>query len=295
MVARGAFRLGHTLGSFLIILVLSLFALAALVPMIHELALSLSSNESVLAMKVGLIPVDITLSSYKAVFEDPGIFRALLFSLLLTGVYTLMAMLFTIACAYPLSRPELRGRKILTTVVIVTMYFYGGILPTYILVKSLGLLDRMWSLILPVLVNPFFMIILKTSIGTIPESLTESARMDGAAYTRVLMQIILPLSKPILATLALFYAVFRWNTFQDALFYISNSRMYTLQLKLTYIILMNTSSEVLLSEGAAAKERIVPAAITAATVMVATAPILVLYPWLQRYFISGVMIGSVKG
>jgi putative aldouronate transport system permease protein len=297
MVGRGvaASRTGTRVGSFLIILVLSFFALTAIVPMLHELALSLSSNESVLAMKVGLIPVDPSLKSFRAVFEDAGIYRALVFSLALTFLYTAMSMLFTIACAYPLTRPELKGRKLATTIVVVTMYFSGGILPTYVLIKSLGLLNRMWSLILPVLVNPFFMIILKTSMGTIPESLTESARMDGASYLRVLGQIILPLSKPILATLALFYAVFRWNTFQDALFYISSSRLYTLQLKLTYIILMNTSTEVLLSEGAAAKDRIVPAAITAATVMVATAPILALYPWLQRYFISGVMIGSVKG
>lgn len=293
--ARALSRTGGRISSVAIVLVLSLFALAALLPMLHELALSLSSNESVLAMKVGLLPVELSLGSFRAVFEDPGIYRALLVSITATFLYTALAMLFTVACAYPLTRPELRGRSIATTIVVITMYFSGGILPTYVLIKSLGLLDRMMSLILPVLVNPFYMIILRTSMNTIPESLTESARMDGASYLRVLGRIILPLSKPILATLALFYAVYRWNTFQDALFYISSSKLYTLQLKLTYIILQNTSSEVLLSEGAAAKERIVPAAITAATVMVATAPILALYPWLQRYFISGVMIGSVKG
>ena len=130
---------------------------------------------------------------------------------------------------------------------------------------------------------------------SVPDSITESALIDGASYFRILTGIILPLSLPIIATLSLFYAVGRWNLFQDALFYISDSKHYTLQLKLAYIVLNNTSPEVFQLEGAAAGHRIVPAAMTAATVIVATVPILIAYPWLQRYFISGVMLGSVKG
>ncbi len=227
--------------------------------------------------------------------DDPSILRSLYFTIVLTAVYTLVSMALTIACAYPLTKRNLRGRAALNTLIIVTLYFSGGILPTYVLVKSLGLLNTMWSLVLPVAINPFNMIILRTSFGLIPDSLGESALIDGASQVQVLTRIIVPLSKAILATLALFYAVFRWNGFQDALFYVTKPALYTLQLKLSFIVLDNTATEVLQAEGAFAKERIVPAAITAATVMVATVPILVVYPWLQRYFISGVMIGSIKG
>jgi putative aldouronate transport system permease protein len=279
-----------------IILFLGVVALVCLLPLLHELSLSLSSNESVLSRHVGLVPVGLTLSSYREVFKDTSVLRALILTIILTVAYTAIAMLLTISAAYPLTRPELKGRKLFMTVIVITMYFSGGILPLYILVKTLGLLNRMWGLILPLAISPFNLIILRTSLGSVPDSITESALMDGASYMRILGQIILPLSLPILATLSLFYAVFRWNTFQDALFYISKSTLYTLQLKLTYIVMNSTSPDVTMQEGQAASgERIVPAAITAATVMVATAPILIVYPWLQRYFISGVMLGSVKG
>jgi putative aldouronate transport system permease protein len=274
---------------------LGVIALLCILPLVHELSLSLSSNESVLSRHVGLVPVEFTLNSFREVFKDSSVLRALIFTVILTVAYTAIAMLLTIAAAYPLTRPELKGKGFFMTVIVITMYFSGGILPLYILVKSLGLLNRMWSLILPIAISPFNLIILRTSLASVPDSITESALMDGASYLRILSQIIIPLSLPILATLSLFYAVFRWNTFQDALFYISKSTMYTLQLKLTYIVMNNTSPEVFMQEGAASGQRVVPAAITAATVIVATAPILIVYPWLQRYFITGVMLGSVKG
>jgi len=223
------------------------------------------------------------------------VLRSLVFSIYLTAAFTVIAMTLTIACAYPLTRPELKGRRFFTTVVVVTMYFSGGILPLYILIKTLGLLNSVWSLILPLAVSPYNLIILRTSLLNVPDSITESALIDGASYFRILTRIILPLSMPILATLSLFYAVGRWNMFQDALFYISDAKKWTLQLKLAYIVINNTSPEVFQLEGAAAGYRIVPAAMTAATVIIATVPILIAYPWLQRYFISGVMLGSVKG
>ncbi len=279
----------------LIVLFLGVAALTCLLPLVHELAMALSSNEAVLARHVGFLPIEPTINSFREVFRDATVLRSLWFSIYLTVVFTVIAMALTIACAYPLTRPELRGRKFFMTVVVITMYFSGGILPLYVLIKTLGLLNSMWSLILPLAVSPFNLIILRTSLMTVPESITESALIDGASYLRILTNIILPLSLPILATLSLFYAVGRWNMFQDALFYISDSKRYTLQLKLTYIVINSTSPEVFLQEGAAAGQRVVPAAITAATVIVATVPILIAYPWLQRYFISGVMLGSVKG
>jgi putative aldouronate transport system permease protein len=288
-------RTREKLASALILLFIAAVALACILPLIHELSMSISSNEAVVSRRVGLLPVEPTVGPYRTIFKDSNTLRSLVFSMTLTATFTLVAMALTIACAYPLTRPELKGQKFFTVFIIVTMYFSGGILPLYILVKSLGLLNNMWSLILPLAVSPFNLIILKTSLGTVHESLTESALLDGASYVQILSRIVLPLSMPILATLSLFYAVGRWNTFQDALFYITKPTMYTLQLLLANIVMNNTSPEIFMSEGAAAGERIVPAAITAATVIVATVPILIAYPWLQRYFIKGVMIGSVKG
>jgi putative aldouronate transport system permease protein len=278
----------------LIVISLTVVALTCLLPLVHELVMAISSNDAVLARKVGFIPIGLTLNSFREVFRDPSVLQSLWFSICLTALFTAIAMALTIACAYPLTRPELQGRKFFTTVVLITMYFSGGILPLYILIKTLGLLNSMWSLILPLAVSPFNLIILRTSLLSLPDSITESALIDGASYFRILTRIVLPLSMPILATLSLFYAVGRWNMFQDALFYISNAAKYTLQLKLAFIVINNTSPEVFQLEGAAAGHRIVPAAMTAATVIIATVPILIAYPWLQRYFISGVMLGSVK-
>jgi putative aldouronate transport system permease protein len=279
----------------LIILFLTVAALACVLPLVHELMMAISSNDAVLSRKVGFVPIEPTFNSFREVFRDPSVLQSLVFSIYLTVTFTVIAMALTIACAYPLTRPELKGRKFFMMIVVITMYFTGGILPLYVLIKTLGLLNSMWSLILPLAVSPYNLIILRTSLLSVPDSITESALIDGASYLRILIQIILPLSMPILATLSLFYAVGRWNMFQDALFYISNAKLYTLQLKLAYIVINNTSPEVFQLEGAAAGYRIVPAAITAATVIVATVPILIAYPWLQRYFISGVMLGSVKG
>jgi putative aldouronate transport system permease protein len=279
----------------LIILFLAMAALACLLPLVHELMMAISSNDAVLARRVGFVPVEPTLNSFREVFKDRSVLQSLLFSIYLTVAFTVIAMALTIAAAYPLTRPELKGRKFFTLMIMITMYFSGGILPLYVLIKTLGLLNTMWSLILPLAVSPYNLIILRTSLMTVPDSITESALIDGASYLRILTRIILPLSMPIIATLGLFYAVGRWNMFQDALFYISKPALYTLQLKLAYIVINNTSPEVFQLEGAAAGHRIVPAAMTAATVIVATVPILVAYPWLQRYFISGVMLGSVKG
>lgn len=281
------------LSDFVIALVLVVISLSCVLPLVYELALSLSSNEAVVARQVGLVPVDFTWRSYQEVFRDGTVLQALWFSVWSTALFTAVAMFLTITAAYPLTRPEFRGRKTVTTLIIVTMYFSGGILPLYILIKSLGMLNTVWAIVLPLALSPFNLIILKTSIAGIPDSMTEAALMDGATYWQILLKVILPLSAPILATLSLFYAVGRWNTFQDALFYLTKSDMMTLQLKLANMV-MNSQAETFMNEGAAVGATIVPAALTAATVIVATVPILVIYPWLQRYFISGVMVGGVK-
>jgi putative aldouronate transport system permease protein len=215
---------------------------------------------------------------------------------MLTGIFTLTALTMTVFCAFPLIYDKLRGRKLINTVIIVTMYFNAGIIPNYILMKDLGLLNNPLVLILPGMLSVFNMIILRSFFFSVPDSLRESAEIDGANPLTVLIRIYLPLSLPVLATLSLFYAVGRWNGFTDALLYLTSApHFHPIQLKLYNIINNLASIEIATQEGIAGG---VPAAsdgMKAAAVMFATAPILLVYPWLQRYFITGVTIGAVKG
>jgi putative aldouronate transport system permease protein len=174
------------------------------------------------------------------------------------------------------------------------MYFSGGMIPEYILMKDLKMIDKWYVLMLPYCLSAFNMIILKTFFTNLPESLEESAFLDGASYFTILVRIVIPLSKPVLATLALFYAVGRWNGFQDALIYITKHEYHPLQLKLYQLVYNNQMSEIALAEGMS-NQNVTPEGLKAAAVMFATVPILLVYPWLQRYFISGVMIGAIKG
>jgi len=202
----------------------------------------------------------------------------------------------TILCAYPLTYDNLKGKKILNTIIIFTMYFSAGTIPNYILMKDLNLLNNPLSLILPGCLSVFNMIILRSFFFSIPESLRESAEIDGANPFTVLIKIYLPLSLPVLATLALFYAVGRWNGFSDALMYMTSApKFHPIQLKLYNIINNLSSIEIAAQEGIAGGPPAATDGIKAAAVMFATVPILVVYPWLQRYFISGVTIGAVKG
>lgn len=174
------------------------------------------------------------------------------------------------------------------------MFFSGGMIPEYLLVKNLHLLDSIWALILPGMVNAFYLLIIKTFFSSIPVELEESARMDGANHFKILWHVILPLSLPVMATLSLFYAVGRWNGFMDALLYITNSELYPLQLKLYEMVINSQVNDMAIAEGLNASVPI-PESLKAASIMFATIPILLVYPALQRYFISGMMIGAVKG
>jgi putative aldouronate transport system permease protein len=173
------------------------------------------------------------------------------------------------------------------------MFFSGGAIPDYLLIRGLHLTNNIGSLILPTMINPFFLIILITFIRSLPSSLSEAAEMDGSSHFRTLWQIILPLSMPAIATLSLFYAVGRWNSFMDALMYITNPDLYPIQLKLYQIIVNSMTNDPLMNQGDQLVS-IMPESIKAASIMFATVPILIVYPWLQKYFISGVMLGSVK-
>lgn len=272
----------------------SLFVLFCLLPFVHMIAVSLSSNRAITSGEVTLFPVELNWDAYTQVFSDHSMLRSLGFTVLLTLATTLLCMLFTVAAAYPLTKGNLKGRKFFMYLIVITMFFSGGIIPEYLLIRDLHMLNSVWALILPGLVSPFNLIILITFFKNIPPSLEESAEIDGSSYLHTLMKIVLPLSMPVMATLALFYAVGRWNGFQDALMYITDPQIYPLQLKLFQMVQNNMVTELTQMEGAN-RTALTPEALKAATVIFATVPILCVYPWLQKYFVSGVMLGAVKG
>jgi len=294
-------------GDILVNLFCVFLILVCLLPMLNLLAQSFSSSQSVINSKVKFLPVvhnmeentyktGMTLESYKYVFLDPAFTRSMWWTAILTAICTLVSLGMTILCAFPLTYDWLRGKAVINTLIIFTMYFGAGTIPNYILMKSLNLLNNPLVLIIPNCLSVFNMIILRSFFYGIPVSLRESAEMDGANPLTVLMKIYLPLSGAVLATLALFYAVGRWNGFGDALLYISGvaSKWYPIQLKLWTLIQNQTSIDISTVELVGGTVPRASDAIKAAAIMFATVPILVVYPWLQRHFIVGVTIGGVK-
>lgn len=276
-------------------IVIIIFAiLLCLFPFIHILATSLSGNRAILAGEVTIFPLEFNVEAYKVVLGDATMIRSMVFTIFLTILSTLISMATTVCTSYVLNKKVLLGKRFINFFIVFTMYFSGGIVPLYILVKQLGISNTIWSLIFPNMIVVYNMIVLKSFFSGIPDTLSEAALIDGARDFRILTSIFLPLSKPALATIALFYAVSRWNTFQDALFYITDPKLYTLQLKLNKIINMVNAAEMNILEGVNTQQ-LVSENIKAASIMFATIPILIVYPWLQKYFISGVMVGAVKG
>lgn len=290
MSENTANRIFNTVNVILIIIAMVL----CLAPFIHIIAISLSSNRAIGSGEVSFFPKELSFEAYGKVFADASMIRSLLYTVWLTVLTTVLSMIMTIAAAYPLAKSSLKGRKWFMLVIVVTMFFSGGIIPEYILIKNLHLLDSTWGLVLPGLISPFYMIILITFFKGIPESLEEAAQIDGSTHFGTLLRIILPLSLPVMATLSLFYAVGRWNGFQDALMYITKPDLFPLQLKMYQMIQQNQITELMQNEGIGSV-KVLPESLKAASVIFSTLPILLVYPWLQRYFISGVMVGAVKG
>lgn len=289
--AGAAYRQAR-LADYVIIAIISVAGLLCLLPMLHILALSLSGNGAILAGKVTILPLEIDLTAYKSVFGNAQMIRSLFFTIVLVILFTGLSMTMTVMAAYPLTKKGLKGRDFFLFVIVVTMFFSGGMIPDYMLVKNLNLLDTIWALVLPGAISAFYLLIIKTFFSSIPIELEESARMDGASQFRILTGIVLPLSLPVLATLSLFYAVNRWNGFMDALLYITDAKLYPLQLRLYEMVMNSQVREMLEGIGGTPP---VPESLKAASIMFATLPILLVYPWLQRYFVSGMMIGAVKG
>jgi putative aldouronate transport system permease protein len=277
-----------------IIVVIGIFCLFCVMPMIHMFALSFSGNRPIMSGEVSLWPVEWTWGAYKSVLGDFSMLRSLLFTILLVAGKTALSLAMTVMAAYPLSRRDFRGKNVFFAIIIITMFFNPGIIPHYLLVKELHMLNSVFSLIIPILINAFLLIILKTSFSQLPAELEDSAWMDGCGHFRFLLKIVLPLSLPIMATIGLYTAVDRWNMFQDALFYVNDQHLYPIQLKLYEMVINSQVNDASAQEGFNSSTPI-PQSLQAASIVFSTVPILLVYPWLQRYFISGMLVGAVKG
>ena len=269
-------------------------SLLCIIPFIHILAKSLSEEAYVVANKVFLIPKGFSLEAYNRIFHDPSLLRSMYVTVVVTVAFTAIGMFLTVCAAYALTRKEMKGRKVITFLIMFTYYFTAGSIPEYLLMNRLHMLDTWWCLILPLCFAPYNLLIMRNNFqGAIPESLIESARLDGASHFTILRHIVLPLSKPILATIALFYAVGRWNAYGDALYYIKQrTDLRPLQLKLYHLIV--TASESFQTEGVVVQTMTNPEVLRAACIMFAALPIICIYPFIQKYFVQGTMVGAVK-
>ena len=285
-----------TVPQIILTIVILIFSLTCLLPFVNVAAVSFSSKSAILRGDVSFWPVEFNTTAYEAIFSDKSMVHSLIYTVIITVVYTAFSMVMTILMAYPLTKKRLHGRNFFSFLALFTMYFSGGTIPIYLNIKELGLMNSPWALILPGMLSTYNMIILKSFFQSLPTELEEAAIIDGANDFQVLWKVYLPLSMASLATLTLFYAVGKWNSFQDALYYISDKSLQPLQLKLYHIIKGSQAVDVAALEGGASTVATsVSESIEPATIIFATLPILVVYPFVQRYFVAGVTIGAVKG
>lgn len=274
--------------------VLIAVSLMCLLPFIHVFSKSISEEAYVVANKVILLPKGFSMNAYQKIFADASIMRSMFVTVVVTVSFTVIGMFLTICAAYVLSRKNLKGGKLMTFLIMMTMYFVAGTIPDYLLMSNLHMLDTWWCLILPLCFAPYNLLIMKNNFqNNISDSLIEAAVIDGANHFTILAKIVVPLSKPIIATITLFYAVGRWNAYQDALYYIKqNTSLRPLQLKLYYLVV--AASESFQAEGGNIGVLTNPEVLKAACVIFATVPIVIVYPFLQKYFVQGTMVGAVK-
>ena len=273
----------------------TLLCLLMLYPFWHVLMQSLSSMEEALKGGVFLYPKGFNLDTYVSVFKNPQIYSGFGTTIFATVVGSVLGTLVTAMTAYPLSKTRLRGGKIIMVLVLFTMIFNAGMIPNYLLIRNLGLYDNRWALVLPMLVSAYNCIIMKSFFLSIPESLEESARIDGANDMRIVFSIILPLSKATIATILLFNAVMYWNDYFSTVLYIQATDKWSLQAVLRNMLTNTQQAMQAAGVNVRAQSNTNAVTIKAASIVVATVPILVVYPFVQKYFVKGVMIGGVKG
>lgn len=274
--------------------ILLFVVVVTLYPFVHMLAVSLSSDVHVMRNEVSLWPKGLNFKMYEIVLGDPKIWTAYKNTLIYTVLGTIIAMVVTSMGAYSLSRPQMAFRTPLTMLIVFTMFFSGGMIPTFLVVRSLGLVDTLWGMVLPGAVSTWNLILMRTFFSGIPRELEESGRIDGLNDIGIFLRIIVPLSKASFATIALFYAVGLWNNFIFPLLYLRSQDMFPLQVLLRNLVLAGSvsSGDVTRIGG---DNQIVEESLKFATIMVSTLPILIVYPFIQKYFVKGAMIGAVKG
>lgn len=281
-----------SIGMAVIYILITLLAFVCLYPFLNVLACSLSGYNPVLSGKVTFYPIDFTIEAYKQILGRTTIWTAMRTTVLITLLGTALSLVLTILAAYGLSIQDLPGRRVMTGFILFTMYFGGGMIPTFLVVKGVGLYNTLGALFIPQSISVFNFIVMRTFFKELPDSLQDAARIDGASYMQVLFKIVLPLSLAVIATIGLFYAVGYWNSYFDALIYIQDGDKYTLQLRLRNMLFGSELGNAADDVGGTV---VMPQSLKMATVVVSTLPILIVYPWLQKYFVKGVMLGSVKG
>ncbi|CAM3598316.1 carbohydrate ABC transporter permease [Marinicrinis lubricantis] len=274
-------------------LLLLIFTLIIMIPLWNVVVSSFSSGRALAEGGFIFWPTELSLENYRAVFRDSGIWHAFFISIAKTAIGVVTHVFFCAMVAYGLSKSHVRGRKLYVTMGVITMFFSGGMIPTYLLIKSLGLLNSFWVYIIPALLSFYDVIILMNFFRNVPSSLEESAKIDGMGDWRVFLYIIIPLSMPALATIALFNGVSQWNDFMTTKLYITDQSLYPLQMML-YEIIVQSQTQSMQNIGGSFVIETTTKGVQLATIVITTMPIVVIYPLLQRYFISGMMLGAVK-
>ncbi|MGO4495593.1 carbohydrate ABC transporter permease [Paenibacillus sp. 2RAB27] len=273
---------------------LMLLGLLTVVPFLYMVLGSFAAPEEYAKQGIVLIPTQFSLSAYTYIFSTDTIMRSLLNTVIITIAGTFINIVFTSLMAYPLSRKELLGRRPVMLLIVFSMLFSGGMIPTFLIVKALGLTNTLWSLLLPGAISAFNLIILKNFFQQMPEGLEESAKIDGCNDMMILFRIILPLSMPAIATFSLFYAVGHWNSFFSAILYINDTTKWPIQVLLRQVVIMSEGG---IGDSSQVNEAVAlpPQSLKMAVITVSTLPILIVYPFLQKHFAKGVLLGSVKG
>ncbi|GIO41457.1 MULTISPECIES: carbohydrate ABC transporter permease [Paenibacillus] len=273
--------------------ILLLFTMIIIVPLWNVIVSSFSSGRSLAEGGFVFWPTEFSLENYQAVFRDETIWQSFIISVLKTVIGVLTHVFFCAMIGYGLSKSNVRGRKLYVTMGVITMFFSGGMIPTYLLIKSLGLLNTFWVYIIPALFSYYDVVILMNFFRNVPDSLEESAKIDGAGDWKIFLRIFIPLSMPAMATIALFNGVNQWNDFMTTKLYITDQWLYPLQMKL-YEIIVQSQTQSMQNIGGSVVIETTTKGVQLATIVITTLPIVVIYPILQRYFISGMMLGAVK-
>lgn len=282
--------------NIVIIVIMSLFSIITILPLLFVLANSFSSADAVNAGEVGLIPVDFTLAGYERVFSDSEIMRGYGNTLLYTAIGILIQLILQFTAAYPLSRKDLRFRGVFNLFFVITMFISGGMIPTYLVVKALGLINTIWAMIIPGCVGVYNVIIIRTYMQTsIPWELQEAAMLDGCSNLRLFLTIVLPLSKPILAVMVLYSLVGYWNSYFNSLLYLTNRDLFPLQRVLDRILVSNQANAGGAGSIGAGEAALMNKVLKYVTIVVASAPLLIIYPFFQKFFEKGMLIGGLKG